>query len=120
MVFGFFRRLFSSSSKANLKWTGYSVNKLPKPWATAVKTYAKNGATKKVGGPIDTIEILHRKNGQSPVHKSSFNKNDPADIVSMRVTPVNGRPKTHHVYIDGRGTAHMGDKREYSTSARRS
>ncbi|PGH16327.1 hypothetical protein AJ79_01869 [Helicocarpus griseus UAMH5409] len=96
---------------------GYSKDLLPPDFKTAAERYTENGAVKKVG-PIKSIEILHRNDGTSPVHQSSFNPNDKAFVLSARITPEDGNPRTHHIYKDGTGTIKKGDKREYSTSSR--
>lgn len=56
---------------------------------------------------------LHRfrNDGSSPVHKSSYNPNDPEEILSVRIEDENGERKTHHIYKDGTGTAYVGDER---------
>lgn len=59
-----------------------------------------------------------RNDGSNPIHKSHYNRNDPANIISARIKPKDGSAKTHHIYGDGTGTMHMQDKKEYSTSAR--
>ncbi|GAB1320437.1 hypothetical protein MFIFM68171_10647 [Madurella fahalii] len=70
-------------------------------------------------GEIESIEILHRNDGSSPVHQSCFNPDDKELVISARITPADGsKPKTHHIYVNGTGTIKKGDKREYSTSAR--
>lgn len=56
---------------------------------------------------------------ESPIHQSSFNRKDKAEIISVKITPRVGPASTHHIYKDGTGTARMGDKKEYSTYSRR-
>lgn len=112
-------RAFSTARQTLTKWLGYSKELLPSTWVGAVERYEGNGAVKKVG-PIESIEILHRNDGTSPIHQSHFNRNDRALIISARITPADGSgARTHHIYIDGTGTIKKGDIREYSTSSRR-
>ncbi|KAK8166391.1 hypothetical protein IWX90DRAFT_211758 [Phyllosticta citrichinensis] len=98
---------------------GYSLDKLPGKFKTAVETYAKNGAVKKVG-EIESVEIK-TKGTESPVHKSHYNPNDREDILSVKITPVDRTQGicTHHVYPNGTGTIKKGDRRECSTAAER-
>lgn len=127
---------FSRTGAKFIKWVGYNKESLPAVYKSAVERYSENGAVKvsvlfhcacgtlgsqlcqKVG-EIDTIEILHRNDGSSPVHQSNYNRKDKEDVLSLRITPTDGSaPATHHVYSDGTGTIKVGDKREYSTSTR--
>ncbi|KAL4861657.1 hypothetical protein BDV12DRAFT_61531 [Aspergillus spectabilis] len=109
-------RAFSTARQNLAKWLGYNKDLLPSGFKEAAERYAENGAVAKVG-KIDSIEILHRNDGSTPVHQSHFNRNDKALIISARITPADGsRPRTHHIYADGTGTIKKGDKREYSTS----
>ncbi|RSL51811.1 hypothetical protein CEP54_011232 [Fusarium duplospermum] len=110
-------RYFSTTARNFVRWLGFSKEELPPKFQQAVEHYAENGAVKKVG-EIDSIEILHRNDGSSPVHQSHFNPKDKAYIVSARITPADGsRARTHHIYENGTGTFRMGDRREYSTSS---
>ncbi|KEZ46698.1 hypothetical protein SAPIO_CDS0543 [Scedosporium apiospermum] len=111
-------RAFSTAIPNLAKWLGYKRELLPPVFERAAVRYAENGAVKKVG-KIESIEILHRNDGSSPVHQSSYNPDDKELILSVRITPADGsRARTHHIYADGTGTIRKGDKREYSTSAR--
>ncbi|KAF5536476.1 hypothetical protein FMEXI_10334 [Fusarium mexicanum] len=108
-------RYFSSTARSFIRWLGFPKDSLTGGFKGAVGFYSENGARKKVG-EIESIEILHRKDGSSPIHQSHYNRNDPEFIISARITPADGsRPKTHHIYQDGTGTIKAGDKREYST-----
>ncbi|RAH47243.1 uncharacterized protein BO95DRAFT_430531 [Aspergillus brunneoviolaceus CBS 621.78] len=110
-------RAFSTARQSLAKWLGYNKELLPSDFRNAAERYSENGAVKKVG-KIESIEILHRNDGSSPVHQSHFNRNDKALVISARITPADGsRPRTHHIYADGTGTIKKGDKREYSTSS---
>ncbi|OOO12344.1 hypothetical protein OAory_01000930 [Aspergillus oryzae] len=110
-------RAFSTARQSLARWLGYNKELLPPVFKEAAERYAENGAVAKVG-KIDSIEILHRNDGSSPVHQSHFNRNDKALIISARIAPADGtRPRTHHIYADGTGTIKKGDKREYSTSS---
>ncbi|KAL6707077.1 hypothetical protein ACN47E_004829 [Coniothyrium glycines] len=102
-----------------VKIFGYSVEKLPPIFRTALDTYMKNGAVKKVG-EIDSVEIKTRGD-ESPVHTSHFNRKDKEKVLSIRVKPVDKSKitLTHHVYSDGTGTLKMGDKREFSSATGR-
>ncbi|KAI9932523.1 hypothetical protein MW887_008765 [Aspergillus wentii] len=111
-------RAFSTARQNLAKWLGYSKELLPQPFGQAVDRYGSNGAVKKVG-KIDSIEILHRNDGSSPVHRSHFNRKDKELIISARITPADGSgARTHHIYADGTGTIKKGDRREYSTSSK--
>ncbi|KAF3015796.1 hypothetical protein E8E15_006639 [Penicillium rubens] len=111
-------RAFSTARQNLARWLGYNKELLPESWRAAVERYEKGGAVKKVG-EIESIEILHRNDGSSPIHKSHFNRADKADILSVRVKPFGGLARTHHIYIDGTGTLRKGDIREYSTTSTR-
>ncbi|AEO62406.1 uncharacterized protein THITE_112236 [Thermothielavioides terrestris NRRL 8126] len=104
-------RSFSTSARKLLQYLGYPFADLPGPWKTATETYLHNGAAKKVG-VIKSVEILHRNDGSSPVHKSHYNPNDPEEVISVRIEDENGNKRTHHIYSDGTGTGFVGDKRE--------
>ncbi|KAE9968858.1 hypothetical protein EG328_007211 [Venturia inaequalis] len=111
-------RFITTTARNLINWMGYQKEALPPYFQSAVEHYAENGAVKKVG-EVKSIEILHRNDGTSPIHQSSFNPKDKANIISARVTPANGGPiRTHHIYEDGTGTFKKGDKREYSTSSK--
>ncbi|EME41200.1 hypothetical protein DOTSEDRAFT_134489, partial [Dothistroma septosporum NZE10] len=105
----------SALGRSTVQW--FNKEKLPADYQKAAENYIANGAVKALG-EIQKVEILHRNDGSSPVHKSSFNRADKAEIVSARIHPVKGDPRTHHIYRDGTGTIKKGDKREYSTSSR--
>ncbi|KAJ5198839.1 hypothetical protein N7491_000595 [Penicillium cf. griseofulvum] len=110
-------RTFSTAREVIVSWLGFKKELLPPNFKQAAEIYAENGAIKKVG-KIDSIEILHRNDGTSPVHQSHFNRNDKALIISARITPADGSgARTHHIYPDGTGTIKKGDRREYSTSS---
>ena len=54
------------------------------------------------------------------MHKSAYNPKDKEDILRVEIKPVNGSAaRVHHIYADGTGTISVGDKREYSTVAKR-
>ncbi|TWU78567.1 hypothetical protein ED733_003594 [Metarhizium rileyi] len=96
-------RFFTTASSRLIRWLGYDRKMLPGDFFNAVEHYSVNGAVKKVG-KIESIEILFRNDGSSPVHVSSFNPQDEELIISARITPADGsRPMTHHIY--GNGTA---------------
>ncbi|KAF4468807.1 hypothetical protein FALBO_4297 [Fusarium albosuccineum] len=108
-------RYFSTTVRRFVRWTGYAKELLTPEFQAAAEHYAANGAVKKVG-EIESIEILHRNDGSSPIHQSTYNPNDPEFIISARITPADGsRPRTHHIYANGTGTCRVGDRREYST-----
>ncbi|RAK98772.1 uncharacterized protein BO80DRAFT_427116 [Aspergillus ibericus CBS 121593] len=110
-------RAFSTARQNLARWLGYNKELLPPVFKDAAERYVENGAVQKVG-KVDSIEILHRNDGSSPVHQSHFNRLDKAMIISARISPADGsRPRTHHIYADGTGTFKKGDKREYSTSS---
>ncbi|KAG6027807.1 hypothetical protein E4U19_001809 [Claviceps sp. Clav32 group G5] len=97
------------------KILGYSLDRLSAERRHSVIKYLTNGAVKKVG-EIESAEIKTRGD-EDPVHQSHYNKADKEEIISVLIIPVD---KTrgifiHHVYIDGRGTMRLGDKREYHT-----
>ncbi|KAK3323809.1 hypothetical protein B0T19DRAFT_214103 [Cercophora scortea] len=104
-------RSFSTSARQLLKLHGYPLHNLPKPRPKSATTYLKNGAVKKVGKVV-SAEILFRKDGSSPVHKSGFNPNDPEETISVIIEDENGNKKIHHIYEDGTGTSRVGDDRE--------
>ncbi|KAJ5554919.1 hypothetical protein N7535_007362 [Penicillium sp. DV-2018c] len=90
-------RAFSTARQTLQRWLGYDKELLPPVFKKAAERYVENGAVKKVG-KVDSIEILHRNDGSSPVHQSHFNRLDKALIISARITPANGgRPRTHHI-----------------------
>ncbi|KAG5987252.1 hypothetical protein E4U52_007762 [Claviceps spartinae] len=97
------------------KIIGYSLDRLSAERRLSVITYLTNGAVKKVG-EIELAEIKTRGD-EDPVHRSHYNKKDTEEIISIEITPVDKTRgiRTHHVYIDGKGTMRFGDKREYST-----
>ncbi|KAK8232567.1 hypothetical protein HDK77DRAFT_40236 [Phyllosticta capitalensis] len=99
------------------KITGYSLEKLPKPWKDSVTKYTTNGAVTKVG-EIECVKIK-TKGDLDPVHKSSYNPDDNEDVISLEIEPKDSTKKTmtHHCYADGTGTMRVGDKRQYSTMA---
>ncbi|KAH7230475.1 uncharacterized protein BKA55DRAFT_582923 [Fusarium redolens] len=108
-------RYFSSTARSFIRWLGFPKESLTDGFKEAVEFYSENGARKKVG-EIESIEILHRNDGSSPIHQSHYNRNDREYIISARITPADGtRPKTHHIYQNGTGTFRVGDQREYST-----
>ncbi|EER25351.1 hypothetical protein D8B26_008387 [Coccidioides posadasii str. Silveira] len=109
-------RAFSSTARTLVRWLGYDKELLTPEFRQAVDHYAANGAVKKVG-EIESIEILHRNDSSSPIHRSHYNPKDKELIISARVKPTNGPARTHHIYANGTGTIRVGDKREYSTSA---
>lgn len=53
------------------------------------------------------------------MHRSSYNPSDVADIVSLRITPLDKSRGTftHHVYSDGTGAIKKGDTRKFSTTS---
>ncbi|KAJ5882291.1 uncharacterized protein N7529_000963 [Penicillium soppii] len=114
-------RAFSTAREAIVRWLGFNKELLPPNFKQAAEVYAENGAVKvryRAFGKIDSIEILYRNDGTSPVHQSHFNRNDKAQIISARITPADGSgARTHHIYPDGTGTIKKGDRREYSTSS---
>ncbi|KAK1148738.1 hypothetical protein N8T08_008623 [Aspergillus melleus] len=111
------KRTFHSARQTLVKFLGYPADKLDEPFKDAFFNYVENGAVKKVG-ELESVEILHRNDGSNPIHKSHYNRNDTANIISAKVKPKNGSARTHHIYENGTGTMHVHDKREYSTTAR--
>ncbi|KAJ6149184.1 hypothetical protein N7471_000383 [Penicillium samsonianum] len=129
-------RAFSTARQHLTRWLGYSKDLLPAEWKAAAERYETGGAVKlEKSSPSKFCKCTsdsflgwflaykqfsrHRNDGSSPIHQSHFNRADKAKILSVRVTPVGGRPRTHHIYIDGTGTLRQGDIRQYSTSTRR-
>ncbi|KAJ5507898.1 hypothetical protein N7527_010041 [Penicillium freii] len=91
-------RAFSTARETIVRWLGFKKELLPPNFKQAAEIYAENGAVKKVG-KIDSIEILHRNDGTSPVHQSHFNRNDKALIISARILPADGSgARTHHIF----------------------
>lgn len=60
----------------------------------------------------------HHNDGSNPIHKSHFNRKDPANIISTRVKLKNGSARTHYIYKNGTGIMYIYDKKEYSISAK--
>ncbi|PYH37079.1 uncharacterized protein BO87DRAFT_423402 [Aspergillus neoniger CBS 115656] len=100
------KRSFHSARAALIRFWGFPAENLEPPFHDAFFTYVNNGAVKKVG-EIESVEILHRNDGSNPIHKSHFNRNDPANIISARIKPKNGSARTHHIYENGTGTMHV-------------
>ncbi|KAI1505774.1 hypothetical protein F5X99DRAFT_428882 [Biscogniauxia marginata] len=106
----------STSARKLVKWLGYNKEALPKDFKQALETYVKNGAVKKIG-QVDSIRILHRNDGSSPVHRSSSDPSDKELHINARIAPANGsRKRIHHIFADGTGAMKKGDRREFSTS----
>ncbi|EGE05377.1 hypothetical protein TEQG_04257 [Trichophyton equinum CBS 127.97] len=111
-------RAFSTTRQHLARWLGYKKELLTPEFKWEAEHYSENGAVKKVG-EIESIEILHRNDGTSPIHQSRYNPKDKELIISARITPADGgKARTHHIYANGTGTMRVGDKREYSTSTR--
>ncbi|OTA94875.1 hypothetical protein M434DRAFT_394247 [Hypoxylon sp. CO27-5] len=102
-------RFFSSSARALVKFLGYNVDKLRKPYSSAVKKFtAPGGSAEQKLGKLESVYIKSRNN--NPVHQSSYNKKDKAWVISAKIVGSKDT-KTCHIYEDGTGTIKVGDER---------
>ncbi|PGH08029.1 hypothetical protein GX51_01470 [Blastomyces parvus] len=102
-------RLFSTSVRTLLIWSGFDKSRLPPKWRTAVENFTKpgGGAEAKLG-KLKSVNIKYKDD--NPVHKSHFNREDQEWVISAEISGVNGR-KVCHIYENGTGTTKKGDER---------
>ncbi|KGO63869.1 hypothetical protein PITC_054950 [Penicillium italicum] len=100
-------RMFSTSVRALLKWSGFDRAKLPDDWRNAVETFTMpgGGAEAKLG-KLKRIYIRYR--GNDPVHQSHFNPEDKRWVISAEISGEDGR-KVCHIFKDGKGTTKKDD-----------
>ncbi|OJD23035.1 hypothetical protein ACJ73_05614 [Blastomyces percursus] len=82
-------RASSSTVQTLVRWSGYYKELLTPEFQQVVDHYLVNDAAKKVG-EIESIEILHRNDGSSPIHPSHYHPKDKELIISARTKPTNG------------------------------
>ncbi|KAL2364271.1 hypothetical protein RJZ56_002841 [Blastomyces dermatitidis] len=73
-------RAFSSTARTLVRWLGYDKELLTPEFQQALDLIR----SMKVG-EIESIEILHRNDGSSPVHPSQYHPNDKELIISARI-----------------------------------
>ncbi|KAL4785299.1 hypothetical protein BJX76DRAFT_324690 [Aspergillus varians] len=102
-------RLFSTSARALLYWTGFDRSKLSERWQSAVEKFTDPGGGAEARlGKLKRVDIKYRDD--NPVHQSHFNRDDKAWVISAEISGENGR-KVCHIYDDGSGTTKKGEER---------
>ncbi|KAM5440961.1 hypothetical protein MferCBS31731_004100 [Microsporum ferrugineum] len=102
-------RLFSTTARALLSWSGFDRFRLPEKWRRAVDTFTvPGGAAEAKLGKLTHVNIKYRDD--NPIHQSHFNRDDKEWVISAEISGENGK-KVCHIYEDGSGTTKKGDDR---------